>query len=320
MSTKSESGEEVDQLRKELERLRVLVAQKDQKVVVMRREKALKIFTGEGNLQEWIEECKVALEDRKGSEAVNFTLQHLGGQAKREVKLHLSSNPTVTDVFCVLTEHFGQIGTFNEAIQTFYARRQRAGEDLRDFSYDLREQLDHVERLKPGCFPNSDEVLRDQLISGIRETTLRRELKEKVADKPRITFMEIRKVALRWSADVPPSPSMREDPRSYKVEVDKELRELKLLVKQQQETIAQLLKADPQPESRVCFKCHTKGHIARNCKAGDTASGQLPSDTNPQPQRGWHQGPRGRGRGRGGYHGRSRTPRFGGRGNHNSEN
>ncbi|KAL8616579.1 hypothetical protein ACOMHN_036611 [Nucella lapillus] len=173
--------EEIEQLREELETLKMQVAaQKDQKVVLMRREKTLKTFTGEGNLQEWIEECKVALEDRKGSEAANFILQHLSGQAKREVKLHLSSGSTASDIFRILTEHFGQIGTFNEAIQTFYARRQRAGEDLRDSSYDLTEQLERVERLKPGCFPNPDEVRRDQFIAGIRETTLRRELKEKV--------------------------------------------------------------------------------------------------------------------------------------------
>ena len=178
------SEEDVVKLRRKLRLLETrLDAHKGHKVIV-RREKPLKTFTGESSVQEWIDDCKSALEERKGAEAVSFIKHHLGGQAKKEVKLNQISKPTPESIFKILIEQFGQKGSFNEAVQAFYARRQKEGEDMRDYSYDLIELMTKIEQWKPGSVPNKDEVLRDQLIAGIRDATLRRELKQRVIDKP----------------------------------------------------------------------------------------------------------------------------------------
>jgi hypothetical protein len=50
---------------------------------------------------------------------------------------------------------------------------------------------------------NEDEVMRDHFISGMRDHTLRQELKLKVSENPALTFMRCRKIAIDWMDDEP---------------------------------------------------------------------------------------------------------------------
>jgi len=250
--------ENVDTLRLELERLKLQVEQqaKERKdnVVYIKREKTLKKFTGDDDtdIEEWITDCISALrENRQGSarDDVSFIIQHLEGSAKKEVRLHVSKHTTVDDIFQLLRDNFSGTGSFNEAIQKFYARRQRSNEGIREFSYELKELLQKVTSIKPNCFPHEEEVLRDHFINGIRDTVLRRELKRTITEKKSLSFIDARMIALKWSEDIPPSPSPVHAAQffhpadSFKVAANSEIEELKSIAKQQQETIAKLVQA-----------------------------------------------------------------------------
>lgn len=55
---------------------------------------------------------------------------------------------------------------------------------------------------------NENTVLRDQFIEGIRDLSLRRELRKYARGKPASTFVEVREEAYLWSLDQAPSTKM----------------------------------------------------------------------------------------------------------------
>ncbi|XP_056609057.1 uncharacterized protein LOC130426352 [Triplophysa dalaica] len=83
----------------------------------------------------------------------------------------------------------------------FYNRKQLDGEDLRNFSHSLSRLLSSVERKTPGGLVNGQEILRDQFVEGVRDATLRRELRKIVREKPYTTLLEIRNEAILWSME-----------------------------------------------------------------------------------------------------------------------
>ncbi|KAG1936344.1 interleukin-1 receptor accessory protein-like 1-A [Pimephales promelas] len=82
--------------------------------------------------------------------------------------------------------------------QDFYSRKQKEGEDVRDFSHALAQALSQITKRAPEAVGDEKTMLRDQFVEGIRDHTLRRELRRYVRDKPESSMVEVREEAYLW--------------------------------------------------------------------------------------------------------------------------
>ena len=271
------------------------------------KERKVRKFSGEDpsvEVNDWVTDCRLALNasysSRTPGEQLSFVLQNLEGPAKREAKLHVQKDSNVDDIFRLLILTFSGTKSYTEVQKKFYERRQNPEESFRDFSYVLNELMQKIEQVKPESVHNRDEVLRDHFINGIRDTILRRELKKSVNERPALTFLDVRMIAMQWIDDIPASPTLQTVNKISAVN-NAEIDDLKAIVKEQQKTISELTEAVkkltehqlqagrptlPQDGSRQplqCFRCGAYGHMARACdQPSESAGSQFILNTTSQ--------------------------------------
>lgn len=152
-------------------------------------------------IEAWITEVRHCWEGRVWTvaEQAIFILDHLTGNAKAEVEFHPESERNSPDkLFSLLLEHFRNSQSYVHSLAQFCQRHQRSDESVREFSYGLKRLMDAVVRSTPGAVPNSDQLLRDQLIEHVRDGALRRTLDQRLATNPQLSFSEARAVAVKW--------------------------------------------------------------------------------------------------------------------------
>ena len=164
------------------------------------------------SIEAWITEVRRCWEGRVWTvaEQAIFILDHLTGNARAEVEFHSESERDSPDkIFALLVEHFRNSQSYVHSLAQFCQRHQRSDESIREFSYGLKRLMDAVIRSAPSAVPNSDQLLRDQLIEHVRDGTLRRSLDQRLASNPHMTFSEVRAVAVKWEETRPPSVRVR---------------------------------------------------------------------------------------------------------------
>nr|XP_055035571.1 uncharacterized protein LOC129423357 [Misgurnus anguillicaudatus] len=250
------------------------------------------------SVEDWTEEAKVCIEGRGWSdkEKVVFLLDHLGGEARMEIKLRpQATRETPESVFDILRDLYGGKQTFVQLQQRFFERKQKEGESLTEFSHALMSLMDLILCGNPESVPNSDRVLRDQFMEHVRDVMLKRELKRLVREKPSSTLLEVRSEALRWveegngemaASRVQPWCNLTqgrvvEHEPKVKFHESTELKEVKEMLRQQQIQITELTQrfdslmsqknefsvtSTRQNSSRRCLRCNKVGHIARHCR------------------------------------------------------
>lgn len=185
--------------------------------VQLARERKCPLFSGSAEedplpVEAWVAEVKKCWEGQEwtAAEQVLFITDHLTGNAKAEVEFHpeLERN-TPTQIFSLLVEHFRHSQSYVRVLAQFCQRRQRAEESVREFSYGLKRLMETIERSNPGAVPNSDRLLRDQLVEHVRDPVLRRMLDQRLTAEPRLTFPEVRAVAVKWEEARPLAPRSR---------------------------------------------------------------------------------------------------------------
>lgn len=178
-------------------------------VVYIPREKNITPFCGETGkdvytVDEFIEEVERAMRARglRGEEQVDFLLSSLKGSALEEVKLRMGGQPKqLRDLFSYLRDAFREKRTTPQLLHAFYARRQVDGEDLRDFSHALSQLLNLTLQQSPNAVTDVQLTLRDQFIEGVRDSTLRRELRRLVRERPGSSLFEVRDEAMLWTLE-----------------------------------------------------------------------------------------------------------------------
>ena len=221
------SKEDLEKQIKDLEaKLTEATVSRDRNKLVYYKPEKLRHYDGLSDVTEWIDDCKAAFtEGYSDIEKVSYVMNHLSGQAKREVRLH-GTKIKPDDIFTILLENFGGSQLYSAAQRSFFERVQQPRESVRDFSLSLNDLMNATQKIKKSS--GDDETLRDHFIAGLRDAVLRKELRRATTDDNSMKFMDCRKIAIQWSddTDLNPQNSLFE-PQVQKIEASSEIDALK---------------------------------------------------------------------------------------------
>ncbi|XP_038049879.1 uncharacterized protein LOC119723352 [Patiria miniata] len=207
--TKLSEGEMMDQIKKLQEQLHATTSEPKAKTspafLLMPSQKKLATYSGLPEttlkLEDWICDVKATIRSRSLAEVdkVDFVFQHLIGPAREEVKFRPKKK--VEDVFRILREVFGDQGSSVHLQRAFFERRQKEGENIRDFSHALLDLFDRACRKSPHLSVHKEQVLCDQFADGVSDSLLRKHLRKRVKDTPSVEFYTLRSEAIDWAED-----------------------------------------------------------------------------------------------------------------------
>lgn len=159
---------------------------------------------GELSIEEWVTSMKSAFQVMRvpTEDRVELVKQHLKDEAKATVKFMMDEKEeTVDNIFSVLRDTYGDKVPIGTRLKDFYDRAQNAGETIRSYAYDLRERLNRVQRREPNRVADVENVLKEQLVLGLRDDFLRREMKRRLKSEPGLTFVQLMQAAIIWSEE-----------------------------------------------------------------------------------------------------------------------
>lgn len=158
-------------------------------------------------VDEFIDEIERVIRVRglNSEDQVDFILSHLRGSALEEIKLCMGGEiKQPQELFSYLRGAFREKRTTPQLLHAFYARRQSDGEDFRDFSHALSQLLNAALQQSSHVVSDPQLALRDQFIEGVRDSTLRRELRRFVRERPHCTLFDIHDEAMMWCMEDKP--------------------------------------------------------------------------------------------------------------------
>lgn len=133
------------------------------------------------------------------TQQVDFVLSTLQGDARREVLLLPADDRNTPDkIFKALTDLYGEQATVVQLRAKFFTCRQQVGEEVGGFVLRLRECLARWREKEPraeGERNDDDEMLRSQLVAGLRSGPIQQELHKLLRRQPTLTFAEVSKEA-----------------------------------------------------------------------------------------------------------------------------
>ncbi|XP_076843062.1 uncharacterized protein LOC143487779 [Brachyhypopomus gauderio] len=200
-------------------------AQRSPTAVYIPRDRKLPEFSGsltkpgDMSIEEWVAAMKSAFKVMKvtDEDCIELVRQQLKDEAKMTVKFMLKGEEeSVDEIFSTLLKAYGDKVPIGTRLKEFYDRIQMPGETIRSYAYDLQEKLSRVLSRDSKRVPDADAVLKEQLVLGLRDDFLRREMKRRVKDEEDLTFAQLMQAAITWSEEeeVPASSGTRSSSRS----------------------------------------------------------------------------------------------------------
>ncbi len=296
-------------------------AQRAPSTVYIPRDRKLPEFSGcrskpgELSIEEWISSIKSAFKVMKIPEddRIEFVKQYLKDEAKMTVKFMLNEKEkSVDEIFDALDQTYGDKLPMGSRLKEFYDRKQMPGETIRSYAYDLQEKLSIIQSREPSRVPDADGILKEQLVLGIKDDSLRREMKRRVKAEKDLTFIQLMQEAITWSEEeeVQVPSNLRTNTRSRGVvhattatessSAPLTLESLHEAIQQiaaRQEELFQMVnskekvkplakegktKSTPLKDSEgryICYTCGKPGHTSRRCHQSRENSSRVQSYT-----------------------------------------
>ena len=155
-------------------------------------------------VEDFVDNVKSLISVRKMTqiEQTDFLLSLLESAAKEEVKLRPAAERDTSDKICnILLEAFGERRTIPQLLKSFYERKQKDAETLREFSHALCEICNRIYSPDTTIIPSRDQAFRDQFADNVRDPLLRKELKRMIRSNSNCKFLEVREEALHWAEE-----------------------------------------------------------------------------------------------------------------------
>ena len=95
-------------------------------------------------------------------------MDHLDGEAKKEIRFHPSTDKGNPDK---ILEFLGV--PFITLQKQFFQRKQLEGESVHEFSHALLSCMEAIKCSNPNGIPNPDVMVRDQFVENVRDGLLR---------------------------------------------------------------------------------------------------------------------------------------------------
>lgn len=247
----------------------------------------LPIYAGKEDPCLWIDRAKRTIEtlQLRGKEAVLFLRDYLQGAAEEEARQQLPD--TAELLFSALKRVFGSRASSAQIMRDFYTRTQSPSESVMDYSHALISILEKSDLPAP----EREHLVRDQFAEGIKLTSLQRLLKRRIRDRPTVTFIQLRDIALDECAETP-KVQVKEQSIDYSCNIltsDNSFTDPPAWAKELIDLTKQLLnhksvanpipvKCDPPNASQTqnashvsksnlqCYYCQKFGHFRRDCQ------------------------------------------------------
>ncbi len=204
------------------------------------------------------------------------------------------------------SDNYGDKVPIGRRLKDFYDRAQNAGETIRSYVYELWERLNRVQRREPAR-AYAEKVLKEQLVLGLKDDFLRREMKRRIKAEPKLSFVELIQAGITWSEEEEAQPSSNVRPSSHArgvvnaaaaedapstLSLEKLHEAIQKIAARQEELykvvhakernrtqqsrpMKQLLKDSE--DRYICYSCGEHGHTSHYCsQGGKSGRGQAP--------------------------------------------
>ena len=163
-------------------------------VYQIKQEKSLKKFKEDDDIDEWMDIADIYVNRLKTeSEKVDMILSFLDKKPYTEVRFRITrSKATAKEVFNVLRDIYGSKDSWTQLQQQFYNRQQGPAESLIEFSFELMALIMKVEKKHPTLVLYPDKLLKERFAEGVRDVSLKREMRRLNKERPDMKFFEIR--------------------------------------------------------------------------------------------------------------------------------
>ena len=154
-------------------------------------------------INEWIQDAKQHLKTIDSNDAkLDFIFDNIGGQCKDEIRLRPESERNTPEkIFEIIRTVFTNFQTLASLQQQFYQRNQGQGESLQNFSLALMTIVDKIEHKDSKAITDKDTMLREKFVDGIRDDSLRREMRRYLHQYKTMKFPEFRATVMHRAED-----------------------------------------------------------------------------------------------------------------------
>lgn len=199
-------------------------------------------------LLEWQTEAEAAIAENglelKSKEAAAYLTRKIKGDAAKEVRLEKETcAKSPKDLFTVLAEAYGTCKSATTLTRDFYNRKQRPNEKVIAYSHalnDIMEELEAVDESVTAAV--KAKMFQRHFSENVNNGQLRWELTKEIEKDNDISFVKLRKIAMKWESDETRSQTARaalvdehyvEETRQMRARVD----EMDQRLVQQQDTM-----------------------------------------------------------------------------------
>lgn len=147
-------------------------------------------------------EYLAGLQGLREAQRIQFVLNSLEGEAKREVRAAPETvRATPQAIFEFLSRQYGDSTPVAVLRAQFFNCKQGSGQTLRAFALRLREQFSRLRSREHHGLGDEETLLRDQFLLGLREGPVRQSLRLQLRRDAALTFEDLRKEALALEQD-----------------------------------------------------------------------------------------------------------------------